>query len=170
MKRLRRWLFGLIAAASALLCVTTAALWPRSYRVCDEIYWHQETTSGIRSANIDSVNGELYLTLYRPDGDLVVTDPHQHLERRRWPAAARNLMGHALIGLGYVPIFQSRLPSGSILISDWLIVTISALLPLLWIVQHVRQRPRAGCCQACGYDLRATPKRCPECGAVPARN
>ena len=36
---------------------------------------------------------------------------------------------------------------------------------LVW--QKRRRQQRIGLCIHCGYDLRATPNRCPECGAIP---
>jgi hypothetical protein len=53
----------------------------------------------------------------------------------------------------------------------WLVVLVAAPLPLARARQVVRgyvreRRRRGGLCVSCGYDLRETPDRCPECGAA----
>lgn len=48
----------------------------------------------------------------------------------------------------------------------WFVMLLSGVCPAWWIYTWRRRRVRhaAGLCRKCGYDLRATPTRCPECG------
>ncbi|MGB7157565.1 MAG: hypothetical protein WBD40_05835 [Tepidisphaeraceae bacterium] len=52
----------------------------------------------------------------------------------------------------------------------WLLIVLAGGIG--WSIGHrprlVRRRIKRGLCVACGYDVRATPERCPECGLVPA--
>ncbi len=50
----------------------------------------------------------------------------------------------------------------------WLLYIIFSIFPFLWWrkKRRLKKIKAKGCCQTCGYDLRATPGRCPECGTV----
>jgi hypothetical protein len=52
----------------------------------------------------------------------------------------------------------------------WLVALVAAGPPVGVIFRRVQitQRVRHGHCLICGYDMRATPDRCPECGAFPS--
>jgi 4-amino-4-deoxy-L-arabinose transferase-like glycosyltransferase len=57
-----------------------------------------------------------------------------------------------------------------LLVRYWILLSLTGILPLLWLgVAMFQAKSNCGRCQACGYDLRATPARCPECGTLPTQ-
>ena len=69
--------------------------------------------------------------------------------------------------LGFTLVRQTR-GKWMIAVPDWFLVLLLGLAPAIGF-HRARQRARRlrnGFCPHCGYDLRATPDRCPECGTA----
>jgi len=103
-------------------------------------------------------------------------DPIIH-ERPGWPTMHRLIPGAVAYQFSTVYSHSSgrNETANEILALDvnyGLVALVGALAPLLALSMHLRRRNRivSGCCVKCGYDLRATPDRCPECGTVAAAN
>lgn len=186
----RLWTF--FGSVSLLLFVAVCVLWVRSFWVGDAVEWRRVTrddriiwswymvlSSGKGGVGL-SRDAEDYEAAYATLDD---TGPRWLLEgwRRRAPTYPQPAF-HAGAGKPS-PMFALRWGdagnrrSGTVrwelILPYWVPALLFALAPAarLWrLVRNRRASGRAslGRCRACGYDLRATPDRCPECGAAAA--
>lgn len=176
MRRLLRILAAALAAASLLLCVAVAGLWVRSYFVADFVEGY--TTTSLWQA--ETSRGELGVIRGQAAG-LAALD----VAERRWnhstisptaysfsPSAAGAARWDVeLPGIAYVSDVYMGLRSSLVVIHLNYPTALFAIAPIAWIVAFRRRRRKArrargGLCAACGYDLRASPDRCPECGVA----
>ena len=187
------WLLRVTVAASFLVCVLAIAQWARSYWWVDKIaHGYSYQYHGIHSANgVVSYYGTRH---HYTTSALAATTPYwwrnSHPARPEAdPLAGIKGCGFEMFGIGYASFtapedmvigpggLMARVGVIDVLefsFPYWLIAVVSGLAPAVQIVRFAwrRRRSKLGLCPACGYDLRATPDRCPECGREtgPARS
>jgi hypothetical protein len=159
----KRRLFNLAAVLSLLLCIATLALWVRSYCRLDTAYYIFDSPPSLLFL---SLRGRVEVVLFRapgPDSSYPLGFWHESDAERDFVLFAEH---RAVFGFALVTSGESAVVS----VPHWFLAPLFAILPALHLRSTLRsrRRNRAGHCPRCGYDLRATPERCPECGAVPA--
>jgi hypothetical protein len=179
-------LLNLLTALSLLLCATVMALWVRSEWRYDSIAVvdntvEQEGDHGVlwRAYTASSGRGVLRLAVednemrIRSDEALPARPPW---EFRRfagdWAASLDLTRGRGWLGISSGSDFGMGSGGSSLerylTVPHWGAAAVLAT-PLMKRIRSWRARQdRTGLCASCGYDLRATPGRCPECGAEPA--
>ncbi len=180
LRRVCRHLFTLCAAASLVMCVAVCVLWVRSYSVVDTVdrmawsagpfpdhyfldrvyslrgvvTWEQSLNAASYPERVRLVEWSLYHPVAR-DGD-----------RPRATGA---------LGFTFRPIHAGPWWRSFILtVRHSSLALVTSVIPMIFVSCVVlgalrRRRLRAKrICVACGYDLRASPDRCPECGTLAA--
>jgi hypothetical protein len=183
--------FEVATVLSLLLFVVTVALWVRSYRVSDSIYrsrwWidgseHHESAwwlmagrgrvgIGHRRQRI----GQPFPTYYPSNVNWQAESSWKQArpaEVAGTPFKPDGLLQHLGFRYGDFPSSPAS-PSPDNYYREWnapswSLLLLTAPLPIVRLGAAIRRRrARAhGLCPTCGYDLRASPERCPECGAI----
>jgi hypothetical protein len=175
MRRLWRIFLNGLTICSLLLFLATAGLWVRSYWRADKVDW---------TRSFDPLRNRPFIGLGSSRGRLTIhfgafaAGERSRFVKSGWdwdtyahsPIPVSNVANRWGFGVrSGANLFGRR---GVVVFPAWLTVAVFAALPLVRGASFVRRRRRLreGHCEHCGYDLRATPERCPECGAAKAKD
>jgi hypothetical protein len=170
--------FGVMTGVSAALCAAALALWVRSYWTCDAVEWSRTVRAGderwLGSVEvIKSLHTWRGGLVYSTDNETWTREPGPGPHYTSWPASAAphadqwEFLGFAYDfygGGGKILTPQAE----HVRVPFYAFVLLAATLPAAGLLRR-RRRALQGAtnfCAHCGYDLRATPNRCPECGMV----
>src|SRR5688500_17299941 len=166
--RALRFLWMLAATISLMLCLAVAFLWHRSYATADFVgrgsparWYGALSMSGLirleRGDYAGSIEGWSRASYRTPDGLGLPGEVAARGTRRYGPIAYRQIW------------YDGTRPRWSVYVPHWFVVALVGALPTAHVAGRLlRRRRRPGHCATCGYDMRATPRRCPECGTTGA--
>ncbi|HEX2971641.1 MAG TPA: hypothetical protein VHP11_04880 [Tepidisphaeraceae bacterium] len=169
---MRHRLFAILSVISLLLCAATGMLWLRTFFVRDDIRicgW-ERSASRYDELRIQS-GGDLlsiFFTRSTPTG-------HQRFPGLRWNHERYPLTHYGpqsrLWSWLWWDHYLDQQPNSTdecwrVQVRPWLLLLPPLILPAGWALGDLRQHrtQRKGLCVQCGYDLRASKERCPECG------
>ena len=184
---MRRRLLHLLTAFSLLLCVVVSVLWVRSYQAHDVLSWDRADNSGGQHHRwyrvVASGRGRIALSWdaeVAAVADITPEEAARPTGRWQWGGWHRESPRYPSPGFGGTPNLRwgfhfrwNRRPGTvrrEVILPYWALALPALAFPACRLLIRSRrsERRRRGVCLTCGYDLRATPDRCPECGTIPA--
>ncbi|MGA2584176.1 MAG: hypothetical protein ABSG31_12935 [Tepidisphaeraceae bacterium] len=168
-------LFKLLVGISVVLFVAVAALWVRSYSATDELAIYRA-----RRYSIISESGGLCFRICDCVSEAATKTGPGYFPIDYSSTLRIKIIWHVAAPSGddidchfddnnyrYRPTIESRKDLAHLPL--WLVLTMTAILPISEARRFARapRQSRKGLCPQCGYDLRATPNQCPECGTIP---
>lgn len=181
MKRFGRWVFDALAAGSLGLCLAMGVVWAGHFSPSSNptininlpFRWELELM-------IEYGTAKLGLDIsHTPENPVPMLPASQQFHGIMRLGGSPRIFFHGYgFGLGQMPVMGPGASHYLVMlywveVPDWFVIAVLAILPavaiLRWLLRRRSESMGEGVCQVCGYDLRATPGRCPECGTIPSQ-
>jgi hypothetical protein len=168
---------NLLLASSALLlalCLAIGALWARSLSIQDPWGWnnHRQNFSILSSKGILEFWFESRLQLPTKQFGLyhhTTTAIDETFSDWVEMTIERNWFWHGFgVMISHEAVGDPPTKFVSVAIPDWFLIVLLLAILGLWVKLFAIKRPSSvwPTCSKCGYDIRASNERCPECGTL----